>query len=38
MKAEIERSRGLLPPVALAEYEAALARFERLDALPSDAN
>jgi hypothetical protein len=30
VKEEIARSRDVLPPSALAEYEAALARFERL--------
>ncbi|HUG90458.1 MAG TPA: CehA/McbA family metallohydrolase [Planctomycetaceae bacterium] len=36
MEAEIERSRAILPPAALAEYAAALERFEQLEALPDD--
>jgi hypothetical protein len=33
MEAEIERSRKVLPAAALAEYEAALARFQKREAL-----
>ena len=33
---EIARSRGIVPPTALAEYEAALAHYERLEPRPDD--
>lgn len=36
MEDEIARSRAVVPPAALAEYNTALARFERLDPLPED--